>query len=384
VHTKREQPSDGRTSSRTESHGNAPLIGVRVVEFASIGPGPHCAMLLSDLGAEVLRIVRDGGTGWENPIADRGRHSLILDIQTPQGCDVCRAIALKADIAIEGMRPGVMERLGLGPEILCADNPRLIYVRITGWGQDGPRAQMAGHDINYIALTGALAAMGKPDEPPMPPLNLLADFGGGSLFAAVGILAALYERSRSGLGQVIDAAMVDGVASLMTMFAGLLPLGAISLNRARNILGGAAPFYRCYRCADEKEIAVGALEAKFYHSLVEGLGAPSDCCESQYDVSRWAERAGRFAEIFRQRTRDQWVAHFADLDACVAPVLSLEESYCDEHLLARETYVAANGLMQAAPAPRFSRTSGRIQPTLEATTLLEEWGVRLPDAHELK
>jgi alpha-methylacyl-CoA racemase len=363
----------------TKTPSGGPLTGVRVLEFVSIGPGPHCGMLLSDLGAEVVRIDREGGNGWANPIVDRGRHSLILDIRQPEGQRACRAIAKKADVVLEGLRPGVMERMGLGPEILCADNPRLIYARMTGWGQTGPRAHTAGHDINYIGLTGALAAMGKPEEPAMPPLNLVGDLGGGSLFATLGILAALFERESSGLGQVIDAAMVDGVASLMTMFAGLLPRGAISLDRARNVLAGAAPFYRCYRCADDREVAVGALEPRFYRALIERLGAPAAFFESQYDSSTWAERTTHLAQLFREKTREDWVAHFRGAEACLSAVLGVEESLDDPHLLARHTYVTADGLKQAAPAPRFSRTPGRIQSAGHGRTLLQHWGVVLPD-----
>ena len=223
-----------------------PLAGVRVVEFASIGPGPHCAMLMADMGAEVVRIDRPGGNGWSNPIMERGRSVVTVDIRTAAGRDYCITAASCADVLIEGLRPGVMERLGLGPEPLLRQNPRLVYARMTGWGQDGPLAKAAGHDINYIALSGALAAIGVPNATAIPPLNLVGDFGGGSLFLAFGILAALWERQRSGRGQVVDAAIIDGVSSMMTMFAGTAPSGQLSLDRSLNILGGAAPFYRCY------------------------------------------------------------------------------------------------------------------------------------------
>jgi alpha-methylacyl-CoA racemase len=227
-----------------------PLTGLRVLEIVSIGPGPHCAMLLADLGAEVIRFDRPGGNGWPNPVVDRGRDSLVVDIREDAGRELCVAAAEKADVLIEGFRPGVMERLGLGPEVLLERNPRLVYARMTGWGQTGPLANVVGHDINFIALTGALAAMAPAGSPPRPPLNLVGDFGGGSLFLAFGIMAALWERNRSGAGQVVDAAIVDGVSSLMTMFAGLIPSGAISIDPERGVLNGAAPFYRSYRCAD--------------------------------------------------------------------------------------------------------------------------------------
>src|SRR4249920_3878913 len=249
-----------------------PLSGLRVLEFAGIGPGPHVAMLLANLGAEVLRVQRPGGNGYPNPIVDSGLSCLTMDIRTDEGRARCLEIAEVVDVVIEGNRPGVMERLGLGPEPMMQRNPRLIYGRMTGWGQTGPLAQSAGHDINYIALTGALAAIGRTGEPAQAPLNLVGDFGGGSMFLAFGIAAALWEREKAGKGQVIDASIVDGVASLMTFFAGLVPSGAISLARDKNLLGGAAPFYRCYVCADGKEISVGAIEPKFYTELLDRIG----------------------------------------------------------------------------------------------------------------
>lgn len=259
------------TDAQDASQRSGPLAGLRVVEFASIGPGPHCAMLLSDLGADVLRIDRDGGNGWPNPIVDRGWAVKTVDIRSEEGRTFCLEAISHADILIEGFRPGVMERLGLGPEDCLARNERLIYGRMTGWGQDGPLAQSAGHDINYIAIAGALAAMGIKGQSAAVPLNLVGDFGGGSMFLAFGIMAALWERDRSGKGQVVDAAIVDGVGSLMTMFTGLLPSGAISLDRDQNLLGGAAPSYRSYVCKDGREISLGPLEPKFYAELIERL-----------------------------------------------------------------------------------------------------------------
>lgn len=342
---------------------SGPLAGLRVLEFAGIGPGPHCAMLLADLGAEVVRIDRAGGNGWPNPVVDRGRSTVTIDIRSDEGRAFCYDAVDKADVLIEGFRPGVMERLGLGPDVLCARNPRLIYGRMTGWGQSGPLAQAAGHDINYIAVTGALAAMGVAGEPAVPPLNLVGDFGGGSMFLAFGIMAALWERQSSGRGQVIDAAIVDGVTSLMTMFAGLLPDGRISVDRERNLLAGAAPFYRCYRCADGGEIAVGAIEPQFYRELIELSGAPADFLDQQNDVTGWAGRANRLADLFATRTVAEWCAILEESDACFAPVLELPAAPDHPHLAARETYVEADGLVQAAPAPRFSRTPGAIRRT---------------------
>ena len=352
--------------------GQGPLAGLRVVEFVSIGPGPHCGMLLADLGADVLRIDREGGNGWPNPIADRGRALVTIDIRSEEGRAFCLDAAEHADVVIEGFRPGVMERLGLGPDELLARNPRLIYGRMTGWGQTGPLAQTAGHDINYIALTGALAAMGKPGEPAAVPLNLVGDFGGGSMFLAVGVLAALWERERSGKGQVVDAAIVDGVSSLMTMFAGLLPAGRISLERDKNFLGGAAPFYRCYRCADGRELAVGSLEEKFFETMMDRLGL------SQYASLRdrtedWNELRDLLERTFASRDQAHWIKLFAGSDACVAPVLTLEEAMEDPHLKARQTYVEHAGLLQAAPAPRFSRTPGAIRGSSKAAAMLEKW-----------
>jgi alpha-methylacyl-CoA racemase len=355
----------------TSSDG--PLTGVRVIEFAGIGPGPHCAMLLADLGAEVLRIDRPGGNGWPNPVVDRGRSVLTVDIRSVAGREQCAKLAARADVLIEGFRPGVMERLGLGPEPLGAANPRLIYARMTGWGQTGPKARVAGHDINFIALSGALAAIGEPGRRSVPPLNFVGDFGGGSLFLAFGILAALLERGRSGRGQVIDAAIVDGVASLMTMFAGLIPSGKLSLDRADNLLGGAAPFYRTYRCADGLEVAIGALEPAFYRELLESVGAPLRFVDGQYDRATWDEQARVLGEIFLSKSRDEWCALLEFTDGCCAPVLGFDEVPADPQMRAREVYRRIDGHWHAAPAPRFSRTPGRIRPGEDAQALMDRW-----------
>jgi alpha-methylacyl-CoA racemase len=349
---------------------------VRVVEFASIGPGPHCAMLLSDLGAEVLRIQRAGGNGWDNPIADRGRSVLTLDIRSDAGREQCLAITDQADVVIEGFRPGVMERLGLGPDALLKRNPRLVYGRMTGWGQSGPLAKAAGHDINYISLTGALAAIGEKDQPAVPPLNLVGDFGGGSMYLALGIVSALFERQRSGQGQVIDAAIVDGVAHLMSFFGGLLPSGAISLERDRNLLSGSAHFYRCYRCKDGREISIGPIEPQFYAELLKRIGAPAQLQDEQLDPSLWTQRSEQLAAIFAMKTRDEWCALLEGTDACFAPVLTLAESFQHPHMRERGTYVTVDGLQQPAPAPRFSRTPGAVAPSEAPDALLQRWGVQ--------
>jgi alpha-methylacyl-CoA racemase len=352
--------------------GQGPLAGLRVVEFVSIGPGPHCAMLLADLGADVLRIDREGGNGWPNPIADRGRALITIDIRSQEGRAFCLDATAHADVLIEGFRPGVMERLGLGPDALSARNPRLIYGRMTGWGQTGPLAQTAGHDINYIGLAGTLAAMGKPGEPAAVPLNLVGDFGGGSMFLAMGVLAALWEREKSGKGQVVDAAIVDGVSSFMTMFAGLLPAGLISLERDKNFLGGAAPFYRCYRCADGRELSVGSLEQKFFEEMMRKLGL-SHNAPLRHRTEDWKELHELLERTFASRDQAHWVKLFEGSDACVAPVLSLEEAMEHPQLKARRTYVEHAGLRQAAPAPRFSRTPGAIRDSSDAAAMLEKW-----------
>ena len=266
-----------------------------------------------------------------------------------------------------------MERLGLGPEELLARNARLIYARMTGWGQNGPLAKRAGHDINYIALTGALHAITGSDGHPIPPLNLVGDFGGGSLYLAFGVVAALWERERSGRGQVIDAAIVDGVAHMMTLFAGLLSSGAISLDPDQNMLGGRAPFYRCYECADGKYLSVGSLEPQFYAELLRRAGAPEALHQRQHDVDTWPERVKAFAKLFKAKTRDEWCDLLEGSDACFAPVLSYAESLGNPHLNARSTYVESDGVKQAAPAPRFSRTPGRIAPGGDGHVLLEKW-----------
>ena len=345
-----------------------PLVGLRVVEFASIGPGPHCAMLLADQGAEVIRIDREGGNGWPNPIMDRGRITTTLDIRSNEGRAAAIAICDHADVIIEGFRPGVMERLGLGPEPLLARNSRLVYGRITGWGQDGPLAQTAGHDINYIALTGALAAIGAPDARSTPPLNLVGDFGGGSMFLAFGIMAALWERERSGQGQVVDAAIVDGVSNLMTMFTGLLPAGLISLDRARNPLGGSAPFYRTYLCSDGREVAVGAIEPKFWAELLKLLGIRVEDPLRLQREEAWVETCALLEDAFLAKSRDEWTEVFSGTDACVAPVLDIDEATQNDHLVARGTFLKRDGIVQPSPAPRFSRTPGSIQASRAGDT----------------
>lgn len=365
-----------------EGQSRGPLHGLKVVEFAGIGPGPFAVMLLSDLGAEVLRIDREGSPGASrNDPTARGRASLALDLKAPESIRLCLEILAKADVLIEGFRPGVMERLGLGPDEALAANPRLIYGRMTGWGQTGPLAHAAGHDINYIALTGALAAIGPKDGPPTPPLNLVGDYGGGSLYLVMGVLAALYERERSGRGQVIDAAVVDGAASMMSIFTWMEADGVGRARRGGNILDGSAPFYRCYRCADGKYVSVGAFEPKFYDLLLAKLGLEPEDLTSQYDTGGWDAVSARFAEIFARRTRAEWTELLEGEDVCFAPVLELAEAPDHPHMRERDTFTDHDGLIQPAPAPRFSRTPGRIQGRAPAAgeggeARLQAWGVK--------
>jgi alpha-methylacyl-CoA racemase len=352
---------------------SGPLDGVRVLEFAGLGPAPFCAMLLGDLGAEVVTLDRAQEPFVTDTVTRRGRASLVVDLKSRDGAALALAALEHADVVIEGFRPGVMERLGLGPDEALRRNPRLIYGRMTGWGQTGPLAHSAGHDLTYIALTGALAAMGTPGAPPVPPLNLVGDFGGGALYLALGIAAALYERERSGLGQVIDAAIVDGTASLMAMFNGATASGRLSLDRERSLLGGAAPNYRCYECADGRYVAVAPLEPKFFAELRERLGVenlPDD----------WEAASNALAAIFKRKTRDEWTALLEGTDACAGPVLALEEAPLHPHLRAREVYFERDGVVQPAPAPRFSRTPS-VPPRLAPAhgeggrEALRRWGV---------
>lgn len=360
------------TNERNELH-QGPLAGLRVLEFAGIGPGPHCAMLLSDLGAEVIRIEREGGNGWPNPVVDRGRNCLSIDIRTDAGREQCLKLIESADVLIEGFRPGVMERLGLGPEQAHCRNPRLVYGRMTGWGQTGPLAAAAGHDINYLALTGALAAMGNREGPAIVPLNLLGDFGGGAMYLAFGIMAALWECQRSGLGQVVDAAIVDGVSSMMAFFSGLLPSGRISLDRDKNLLAGAAPHYRCYTCADGLDIALGPLEPQFLEQLMQRIDAPQSLREGFEDRSKWEQQSQQMAEIFATRSQAQWCALLEGGDACFTPVLRFEDAVGHPHMHARGVYQEIDGVLHVAPAPRFSRTPGAIRTSKASTG---EWGWR--------
>jgi alpha-methylacyl-CoA racemase len=342
-----------------------PLTGVRVVELAAIGPAPYGVMLLADLGAEVVWVDRAasarGPLGVEASMIglSRNRRSIAVDLKAEAGRELVLRLAADADVLVEGFRPGVAERLGVGPDVCRATNPRLVYARMTGWGQDGPLAARAGHDIDYAAITGALHTVGRPHEPPPPPVNYLADFGGGGTFLAIGVLAALLERGRSGEGQVIDVAMVDGAASQTAFLQGLLAMGAWTTERGANLLDGGAPFYDTYRCADGRYLAVGALEPQFFAELCATLDLDPDRFP-QHDRDAWPAQRARLAELFATRPRDEWAALFEGTDACVAPVLDLVEAPDHPHNVARAAFVDVAGARQPAPAPRFSRTPGGV------------------------
>jgi len=339
-----------------------PLHGIRVLEIAGIGPGPFCAMLLADLGADVLRIERgDGPAGSRQDVPLRNRRSLALDLKRPEAVQAVLRMAETSDALIEGFRPGVMERLGLGPDVVRGRNARLVYGRMTGWGQDGPLAPRAGHDINYIAITGALHAMGRAGEAPAPPLNLVGDYGGGGMLLAFGLLAALVERERSGEGQVVDAAMVDGAALLMAPIFGMKARGRWSDERAANLLDGAASFYDSYECADGRFIAVGPIEPAFFDEMVARMGLDPKLFEGRMEPARWQAQKALLAAAFLLRPRDEWGELFAASDACVSPILSMAEAPRHPHNVARGTFVERDGAVQPAPAPRFSRTPGALR-----------------------
>jgi alpha-methylacyl-CoA racemase len=364
------------TGSPTRAAVTGPLQGVRVLEFAGLGPVPFCGMLLSDLGAQVLRISRPGTTTQPfDAVLTRGRVSLSLDLKQSAGVEVSRALSKSADILIEGFRPGVMEQLGLGPDVLLEENPKLVYGRMTGWGQHGPNAKAAGHDINYIALSGALHAVGDANKP-IAPLNLVGDFGGGALYLAMGVLAGLLNARASGGGQVVDCAMTDGAASLMSMMYSLWGNGGWQERRRANLLDGGAPFYDTYRCADDKWICVGALEPQFFAELLGKLRIPASEFPNQMDRDCWPAMRARFKQIFLGETQAHWCELLENTDACFAPILPMSEAINHPHNVARGTFVDHAGIVQPAPAPRFSRTPTAIQGSAAAdASTLRAWGL---------
>lgn len=368
---------------------SGPLSGIRIIEMVGLGPCPFAGMMLADMGAEVIRIDRPVRPGENNPfpmlgtacdVMARGRRSLALDLKQPESVQVLLELVTKADALIEGFRPGVMERLGLGPDVCQQHNPRLVYGRITGWGQDGPLAQAAGHDLNYIALSGMLHAMGRPDGPPPPPLNLVGDFGGGAMMLAFGVVCALLEARQSGKGQVIDAAMVDGTALLGAMLYGFRAYGAWHDQRGANLLDGGAHFYDTYTCADGKFISVGAIEPQFYALLLKSAGVTDPAFQQQMSVAAWPELKQKLSAIFASRSRAEWCAIMEGSDICFAPVLDMGEAPSHPHNQQRRNFTEVAGVVQPAPAPRFSRTPAQIsrppaKPGEQSAEILRDWGI---------
>ncbi|MEV6217383.1 CaiB/BaiF CoA-transferase family protein [Nocardia sp. NPDC051833] len=375
----------------SEPQARGPLTGLKIIELAGLGPGPWCGMLLSDLGAEVLRVDRPsavgslrtdlGASNGRQPafVNDRGRRSVAIDLKHPDGVETLLRLVEQADALLEGNRPGVTERLGVGPATCLARNPRLVYGRATGWGQDGPLSQTAGHDLNYLSLSGLLAAMGPAGGAPAIPLNLLGDYAGGGLMLAMGLLSALWEARGSGRGQVVDAAMVDGIALLGGVFYGQRQAGMHGLERGTNMLDGGAPFYSVYETADGGWMAVGAIESPFFAELLEVLGMQPELVDSQWDRAHWPRMRSLLAAVFATKSRAEWEAAFAGREACTTPVLDLDEAMKHEHATARRSFLPVDGVLQPAPAPRFSRTPGAVQgPSVPAgtntTRALADWG----------
>ena len=363
---------------------SGPLVGYKVIELAGIGPNPMCAMLLADMGAEVIRVDRlvDAGLGIKmdpkHAFLDRSRRSIAVDLKSPEGVELILKMVEQSDALIEGFRAGVTERLGLGPNECHQRNPKLVYGRITGWGQNGPLAKAAGHDINYISLAGAAHAIGPSDRPPPPPLNLVGDFGGGGAYLAIGVLAALLEANKSGLGQVVDAAMVDGVASLMTAIYGMHAAGIVTDERGTNILDGGAHFYDTYETADSRYISIASIESKFYIELLELTGFDDPDCQGHRDKDAWPELGIKMAELIKTKTRDEWCEILEGSDICFAPVLNLAEAPKHPHNVARDTFVTVDCVVHPAPAPRFSRTPSKIQKGAsvrgsDTLAVLAEW-----------
>ncbi|NNG23029.1 CaiB/BaiF CoA transferase family protein [Telluria aromaticivorans] len=375
-----------------------PLAGVRVVEMVGIGPCPFAAMMLSDMGAEVIRIDRKAKAGEESPypvlgtrhdVMARGRRSLAVDIKKAAGRVTVLQLLSQADVLLEGFRPGVMERLGLGPEVCLERNPKLVYGRVTGWGQDGPLAQAAGHDLNYVAMSGMLHAMGRLGAPPAPPLNLVGDFGGGAMMLAFGVVCAVLEARSSGKGQVVDAAMTDGASLLGAMMYGLRGAGSWSDHREANLLDGGAPFYDTYACLDGKFISIGAIEPQFYAQLLALIGADDPVFTKRWNKAHWPDLKAKFAALFATRSRDEWCRLLEGTDVCFAPVLDMAEAPHHPHNAARRTFVEIDGVTQPAPAPRFSRTAPATplapsSPGQDSDAILADWGFTAESIEALK
>jgi alpha-methylacyl-CoA racemase len=359
-----------------------PLSGMRIIELAGIGPGPFCGMMLSDMGAEVVRVNRAGaqtGIAMGKDVLARGRRAIAVDLKRPEGVGIVLRLCEKSDALFEGFRPGVTEKLGLGPEQCMARNPKLVYGRMTGWGQEGPLAMAAGHDINYISLSGALHAVGRKGERPVPPLNLVGDFGGGGMLLAFGLVCGLLEAQRSGKGQVVDAAMVDGSAALMAMFFTFLDMGMWSMERGTNLLDTGAHFYDAYETKDGKWISIGSIEPQFYAELVKWAGLDPERFAAQMDPSRWPEYKEELSRLFKTKTRDEWCAIMEGKDICFAPVLSIAEAPNHPHNKVRSTFVTIDGVVQPAPAPRFNRTvpeisHGTHSPGQDTVSVLADCG----------
>ena len=368
---------------------SGPLTGLKVVEMTGLGPCPLAGQLIADLGADVVVVDRKSGPADKHEINRRGKRSIALNLKSAEGVAAVKKLIAGADILIEGFRPGVMEKLGLGPDECLGANPKLVYGRMTGWGQTGPEASTAGHDINYLALTGVLAAIGKRDEPPIPPINMVADYGGGTMFLLLGVLSALFEASRSGKGQVVDAAMTEGVSAMTGLLHWMRGHGHWADRRESNILDGAAPYYRCYETADGRNIAIGCVENHFYAEFVRLAGLPESHVAEQNDIRLWPQRTAEYASLFRTRTRDEWVEIFQGSDACVTPVMELNELMAHPHMAQRDVYTDVDGVIQASPAPRFSRTRPAAPEAphasgVDTAQVLSEIGYSDQDIDEMK
>ncbi len=368
---------------------SGPLLGMRVVEMAGLGPAPLAGQFLADLGADVTLITRRSGDADPTDINNRGKRSVALDLKKSEGVEIALKLIAQADVLIEGFRPGVMERIGLGPDVCKARNPALVFGRMTGWGQEGPLAHTSGHDINYLGLTGFLHATGRANDVPMPPLNIGADYGGGTMFLLFGIMSALYERQSSGKGQVVDAAMVDGASAMMALIHSFRARGQWSEARESNLLDGGAPFYRSYECADGKFMAVGPLEPQFFAELVAKAELPESHKKSQMNAAAWPDRHVEYSKIFKQKTREEWCEIFDGSDACVTPVLTWSEAPEHEHMKIRNVFSALDGVVQAMPAPRFDRSyvaspSAPPAPGADTQALLLETGYSLEDIVKLR